>query len=211
MEKYDIDVRYYPTGEKLSETYYLNGLKHRIGGPAYIVYHSNGNIKILKWYENDKTHNVDDAAFVSFYENGKVHVKKWYLNDLQHRDDNDKPAWIHFNEDGSILYLRWFYNDHQHRVGKPAVVYYKNKNVSSVRWVINSKSHREEGPAEIYYNDDGSIRSEKWYLNGKELSQKEINYLIAFNIWKKEETDNFFQFMPLEMMTLQKELLDVDN
>lgn len=45
---------------------------------------------------------------------------------------------------------------------------------SSDKWTLNGKVHRVDGPAYTEYRSDGKIKSEEWYLDGKELSPLEF-------------------------------------
>ena len=35
------------------------------------------------------------------------------------------------------------------------------------RWCQDGKLHREDGPAVVRYNNNGEVRMEHWYKNGK--------------------------------------------
>lgn len=65
----------FPNGDKY---WYLNGLRHREGGPA--VEHANG---YQEWRINDLLHREDGPAI----EDGKYGNKYWYLHGLPHRSD----------------------------------------------------------------------------------------------------------------------------
>ena len=59
------------------EIWYKNGLRHRIGGPAF---YSNG---IEIWYQNGLRHREDGPAVTDL--NGK-HI--WYINDICQSEHN---------------------------------------------------------------------------------------------------------------------------
>lgn len=63
-------VEVYPTG---SERWYLDGLKHRIGGPA-ITYSDGSKV----WCQYDKTHRVDGPAIENA--DGSKH---WFLEGIR--------------------------------------------------------------------------------------------------------------------------------
>jgi antitoxin component YwqK of YwqJK toxin-antitoxin module len=55
-------------------------------------------------------------------------------------------------------------------------------------YYLNGKRHREDGPALIQYNENGNIKSEKYYLNGKKITKikfdsmkNKINIKSIFN------------------------------
>ena len=60
-----------------------------------------------------------------------------------------------------------------HRVGKPAVVIYKNNKVYEIQYWRLGKYHRLYKPAIITY-ENKEIISEKWYYEGRKLSDEEI-------------------------------------
>jgi antitoxin component YwqK of YwqJK toxin-antitoxin module len=56
---------------------------------------------------------------------------------------------------------------------KPSIIsYYPNGNKEKEFWYNEKVLHREDGPSIVLYNEDGSINSERWFLNGVELDEK---------------------------------------
>ena len=62
---------------------------------------------------------------------------------------------------------------YNHRIGKPAVIVYRNNHIYEVQYWNYGKYHRMFGPAIIVY-DGKEISSEKWYQNGRKLTDEEI-------------------------------------
>ncbi len=55
------EIRYYETGEILSEKWHLNGELHRENDlPALIAYRENGNIETEIWFLNGQEHREND-------------------------------------------------------------------------------------------------------------------------------------------------------
>jgi hypothetical protein len=62
---------------------------------------------------------------------------------------------------------------HTHRIGKPAVIIYRNNHINELQYWKFGKLHRSYGPAIIIY-DGKDIGSEKWFHEGKRLTDLEI-------------------------------------
>ena len=62
------------------------------------------------------------------------------------------------------------------------VEYYYTKKKESEYFVDqNGKLHREDGPAYISYYDNGSIKKQEYYLNGKEYDDM-FKWLVAVGL-----------------------------
>jgi len=61
--------------------------------------------------------------------------------------------------------------------------------IESERWYLDGKRHRLDGPAVVWYYEDGSIYSEGWYLDNKQLTKEEVEDLkIKLEIEKQIES-----------------------
>jgi hypothetical protein len=71
----------------------------------------------------------------------------------------------------------WLNKDNRfHRESGPAVIYfYENGNIKYEGYYLNGKQHREDGPALIQYNHNRNIICEEYHLNNIEYSKQ--NYL----------------------------------
>ena len=89
-------IKYYESGKIEREYWYINGLYHRVDGPAIIWYYESGKIKEEHWYLNDKLHRVDGPAYLRYYESGKIEEEIWYLNDkeLKNKELIEYKAWL---------------------------------------------------------------------------------------------------------------------
>lgn len=70
-----------------SETYFLNGRRHRIDNPAQIDYYDNGNIKIQWYYKNGKFHNERGPAIIHYSRSGIIIGEHYYINDEEIKDE----------------------------------------------------------------------------------------------------------------------------
>jgi hypothetical protein len=100
-----------------SKHWYLDGKRHREGGPA--VEHSNGE---KHWYLNGSLHREDGPAS-EFDDNNKA----WHLNGMWHRVDG--PAIDYENK------KEWWLNDQLHREDGPAIEY----QYGAKGWYLNGK------------------------------------------------------------------------
>ena len=73
-------ISHYYSGEILTKSWYLNGERHRIDGPARIVYTPSGETRVEYWYLNGEKHRTDGPAEI-FYNNPREIIDtSWYLN-----------------------------------------------------------------------------------------------------------------------------------
>lgn len=135
------------TTTKYETVYKLNGLKHRLDGPAVEIMEGS-----KEYWVNGKLHRTDGPAIES--SNGN---KEWYLNDKRHRADG--PAMEFANN-----HKEWYLNGQLHRIGGPAV-----ETNNSSTWYVNGKLHREDGPAIEYHNG-----FKEYYLNGARISESQF-------------------------------------
>ena len=63
----------------ICEEWRLNGLLHRVDGPAEIYYRENGKIWWKNWYLKGKRHRIDGPARISYIDD-IVCDKTWYIN-----------------------------------------------------------------------------------------------------------------------------------
>lgn len=129
------------TNRAVCEEWYLNGLRHRVGGPAQTI--------------------IDELS-------NRI-IETWCICNNEHRSDG--PAVIDKQLDGRVTSEEWKYFDKTHRRGGPAVIEYDaaTGKVSSEAWYVNSVLHREDGPALVYYNlETGAIEKREFWLLGEQ-------------------------------------------
>lgn len=67
------------------------------------------------------------------------------------------------------------YGDRHSFMGQPAIVHYKDGQVSEQRWYKKDVCHRDKDvPAVIYYNYKEQTGAKRWYKNGIETKQQLI-------------------------------------
>jgi len=106
-------VLYY-IGEKIIEkTWFKDKTKHRIDGPAYIVYIKNGRqIEREVWYNNGKEHRSNEPSSITYYHNGNVHYEWWYqYGEIR----QNGPGFVIYYENGNIHRKCWYENNILHR------------------------------------------------------------------------------------------------
>ena len=53
-------------------------------------------------------------------------------------------------------------------------MYYKNKKIEKETYYQCGNLHRLDGPAVIWYYENGSIKKEDFWVNGKEISKERL-------------------------------------
>lgn len=103
---------------------------------------------------------VHEPSGVTYYYKDGFKENGGRTDNILHRDGG--PAII--SPAGSEY---WYQNDQLHRIGEPAVTLPGG----GKQWWERNKLHREEGPAVILANQGGF----QWWINGKQLTEKEFN------------------------------------
>lgn len=147
--------------------YFLNGVAHRVDGPAVIKadgtkewwqygnYYRENNQPVVErsngeqeWREYSELHREDGPAVINI----NTGVKQYYQNGLLHRVGG--PA----IENPNRGVAHYYQNGVPHRINGPAKTYADNRQ----EWYQNGVLHNLTGPAVIHY--DGS---EEWWINGE--------------------------------------------
>jgi antitoxin component YwqK of YwqJK toxin-antitoxin module len=89
MEEYKVE--YYDNGNKDYESWYKDGLYHRLDGPAWISYYDNGNKDYESWYKDGSYHRLDGPALISYNQDGSKYYETWDLcnqeySEFEHRE-----------------------------------------------------------------------------------------------------------------------------
>jgi len=94
---------YYDRGHIIQEVWYQKGLLHRMGGPAFITYSDRGEVLYEAWHENGKRHRIDGPAVTE--RRFGVLDEIWYEDDnrLQTKTTRYTPNKIHTNEFGVVM------------------------------------------------------------------------------------------------------------
>lgn len=135
-----------------------------------VSFHTNGNIKNIKYSYKNITHNNVGPAFISGHINGNKKGEIYFNMNKIHRD-LDLPAYIEYYENGGILFEKYYKNNILHRVGDYAHIEYyfsyeKKVIIKSKQMYINGFLDIDTGkPSRLMYNEDGTIKYED-YFNG---------------------------------------------
>lgn len=178
-------ARSYQDRTSRSEYYYVDGLRHRLGGPA-VIREGVRNSKEDKyaWHCN------------KFLEFGEYSTRKWYVHGVLHR--KSEPARIHRYTDLGYTYeIRcWYKSGKLHRENGPAIVeaLVSEERVGQITeqevWCKNGLIHRENGPAWIYTSRwpglEGVCAESEWFVDGKFKSR-------IFRTTKGSETDETYK------------------
>ena len=173
-EQYSVKiVRDKVSGQRISEDWTLNGVSHRIDGPAHQVFDvESSRLVVAAYYLDGRHHRLDGPAIQFFSEtSGNVVEESWYVDGELHRDD-DQPAVIALHEGTSQLkYVRHYVNGVEHREDGPSHTSYdKHGAVTGESWSWRGKQHRSGGlPAVQEINPaNGFIVHEQYWENGHE-------------------------------------------
>jgi prepilin-type N-terminal cleavage/methylation domain-containing protein len=137
-------------GRVTEESWYTNGVFNRADGPAYTStwFNSTGNQVTQNWYTNGTqtqykkfVNGVIDTHYV--YQPDGTQISYMY-------DSNNKVRYEAQTKPGGITIEYW----------------YSNGNKSMEQWKLNGQLHRTDGPAYVTYNQDGSVQTQSYYING---------------------------------------------
>jgi len=88
FNKPEIDVDYYPNGQKRYEYWLLNGKMHREDGPAYQSWYENGQKYYEYWSLNNKCHREDGPSSQRWSYNGQKEYEEWWLNSNKYKRED---------------------------------------------------------------------------------------------------------------------------
>lgn len=139
-------------------------------------------IQIIKWlyngvlFRHDKVNKYSQPAEVEFYDNGNKKKEIFYKNRSIHQKGNN-PAHIEYYKNGNIK-KEIYYKDSVrcnnyviNGIPQPAYIkYFDNKNPTKKCEIFykNGVLHRTHGPAYIEYHENGKIKTQIYYNNGKQ-------------------------------------------
>ena len=75
-------ITYYKNGRIMCESYWINGKRHRLYGPAIIYYdHSNWTWTEEYWVNGKKHRPIEEGpASISYYGNRQIYYKEYWVN-----------------------------------------------------------------------------------------------------------------------------------
>ena len=88
------------------ESWYTDGERNRIDGPAVTYWYENGNKEFESWYTDGKRNRIDGPAETRWYENGNKQSEYWYIDGEQNRIDG--PACTYWYENGNKESEYWY-------------------------------------------------------------------------------------------------------
>ena len=130
-------------------------------------------LKSVRYFEDDFLHRKSKPALIT-YLNGIKDSESYYFNDKLFRS-GDEPSLIYYFPNGEISYIGYVICDIYHREpekGPACIDYYPNGKKRFEYYMINDFYHREGNPAKIIYNEDGTIKSETFYILGDKISKR---------------------------------------
>jgi len=82
-----------------------------------------------------------------------------------------KTVWYDINNADQKIITQEVYHLNNYRTRR---IYYIDNKPYKEFYYLSDKMHREDGPAEIWYYENGSVYSETYHLNGKELNKQQF-------------------------------------
>lgn len=128
--------------------YKKDGLYHREGEPAIIVYYKSGNVEQELWFQNDDIHREAKPAKTYFQDSEKKIIKTevYFLNNKQHNMDG-RPSRIEYDPDtGLVKYEIWLEHGEPQGMKQPMFVQYGERDGSyvEVEWRYWSRNDQGE-------------------------------------------------------------------
>lgn len=142
------EVNYFPSGALASVSYAPRG--------SYVEHHLRDGKSLLFSEEYSEDGALQDVRHLKSDPNGLTYASKTHLS----RNGNVEFV-MNYGVHG-------FYSLHNDIPSFES--YYANGQLKRREWSRAFLFHRESGPAVIEYNPDGSVREEKYYLGGEEVT-----------------------------------------
>ena len=111
MVKPKYKTYYYANGQVERESWWVNGQRHRLDGPAWVRYYDNGQVASEEWLVDGKNHRLDGPAYIQYHANGQVRYEYWRVNGVNHRLDG--PAVVLYHANGQVANEGWYYEGKQ--------------------------------------------------------------------------------------------------
>lgn len=140
---------------KTFKNWYVNGIKHRINGPAFEEFDENNILTREIWYKNDQIHRIGGPAlFILKHKETSETIREWYKNGEKHNDDG--PAVVRVlpgvGNMGETTISEWYIEGKKHNLIGPAYIE-EQSGISTEytryieKWFKNDILHRNYGPA----------------------------------------------------------------
>lgn len=188
-----ITYEWYINGEKMRlgdkpnyvETYYDGSVKsekwnNREGDlPLWIGYAKDGSKEFEVWYINKKMDRKDDKpSYIFYYPNQQIKGEGWTKEGLAHRE-GDLPQFINYYQSGNISKKEWKQNDIFYRTNLPALIEYFDYPGEKIKSISIFKDGKVEKI--ISYYENGNLKSEKKYIDGKLSTEDHSPSIIEYN------------------------------
>ena len=145
--------------EKEGEGHYINGGREG----EWLKYWPSGELKSQSWFSNNKLHKEGAPASISYYKDGTPAGEAWFIEGKPHRVGG--PAWkVNFTS-GAPQTEFWYIKNKLHRIEGPAEIYYSPEgNIVKETHRRKGDLFRKAAPAFIEYDTDGLPLLQGWAL-----------------------------------------------
>jgi hypothetical protein len=111
-----VDIFYSPRGTKMTQAYTHQGRYHNADEPALTAWAYDGSLMYKTYYYEGQKTNLDGPADISYYDgNNTVRVEEWFYDGIPRNITNSEPAVIVYHPDGTVKTKIWYTNGVQSR------------------------------------------------------------------------------------------------
>ena len=79
MDQPEHKIEYHANGQVRCESWYVNGKRHRLDGPAVIQYNANGHEASEAWLVNGAYQRLDGPAVIEYDDNGQIIGQEFWV------------------------------------------------------------------------------------------------------------------------------------
>ena len=109
----------------------------------------NGNKKHETWFDHEIVHRIGEPAVIWWHENGQIEQERYILNGMIYRIGG--PAITCWYNDGGKYYEAYYTESKIHRLNGPAITTHMvNKNKEETWWFNDQKYTKEEHPFTVF-------------------------------------------------------------
>lgn len=211
--KRDKQKNCYDNGEIEMRWYDENGLKHKEKGPAYLLFHKDGQRLKEKWYIHGMKNSTNGPATKEWYADGRRKKESHFLMGKRHH--LKAPSLIRWNKNHLVTEEIWYKHGEFHRKGAPALKSFCDEDFNekeylvrfvfeercySERWYYNGELHRTgDKPAVVCRNINKQIVSQEFYKNDQDVHMaRNMNQMnlpirniwdVAHELWNQKEEE----------------------
>ena len=106
-------TRYHINGRIRTKIYYsgpeIDDTWHRVDGPAYMQYNTEGILIEAAYYVDDILHRIDGPAIIDYHNNGNISSERYIVDSTLFRADG--PARIEYTSTGEAFGEKYYFQN----------------------------------------------------------------------------------------------------